>query len=124
MESEFAGRCGSEICFVKLVASDLADLETNVVSDDRSFEPCSGILQTILDAILPHYLEKVKAETVRKDTPAAAREEIGALGTVAASVRALVSSCEPLARWVLGWSDRGQWKGGAHHRQEQIACLK
>lgn len=55
--------------------------------------------QTILDAILPHYLEHIKQQTVRRDNPSAAREEINCLCNIAVSLRALVSSCEPLARY-------------------------
>ena len=57
-------------------------------------------LQTILDAILPHYLEFIKQETLRRDCAGAAREEIGVLCNIAVTMRALVSSCEPLARYV------------------------
>ena len=75
--------------------------------------PCSAVaqsvrqvltlccLQTILDAILPHYLEFIKQETLRRDCAGAAREEIGVLCNIAVTMRALVSSCEPLARYVL-----------------------
>ena len=57
------------------------------------------IFQQILDSILPHYLEFIKQQTMRKDNASAAREEINSLCNIAASMRALVSSCEPLARY-------------------------
>ena len=66
------------------------------------------MFQTILDAILPYYLEDIKNKTNKLDSPSAAREEIATLSHVAVSMRALVASCEPLTRY-MSYSDYIVW---------------
>ncbi|XP_064639472.1 protein unc-80 homolog [Lineus longissimus] len=55
---------------------------------------------TILEAIVPFYLRKMKTETNKLQTPIAARQEINTISNMAVSMRALINSCEALTRLV------------------------
>jgi len=56
-------------------------------------------LQIILEAILPHYLRHVREKTTDSaDSPSAAKEEMTAIFNLSISMKALLASCEPMAK--------------------------
>ncbi|XP_059153938.1 protein unc-80 homolog isoform X2 [Physella acuta] len=58
----------------------------------------SGQMLTILEMVIPRYLDHLKKETVRRDNSAAARNEVTCITSLAVAVRALVTCCEYFAR--------------------------
>ncbi|XP_052808844.1 protein unc-80-like isoform X2 [Mya arenaria] len=69
---------------------------TVVVYSPDSFR--SVQMLTILEIVLPRYLDYLHQETNKKDNPPAARAEISAINTIASSMRALVTSCDCFSR--------------------------
>ncbi|XP_078453386.1 protein unc-80 homolog [Lampetra planeri] len=53
---------------------------------------------SVVEALVPCYLQRLKTLTVQLETPAAAREEITAIANLATCVQALLYSAEPLTR--------------------------
>ncbi|KAH9525120.1 Protein unc-80 [Bulinus truncatus] len=53
---------------------------------------------TILEMVIPRYLEYLKKETTRRDNSAAARNEVTAISNLAVAVRSLITCCEYFAR--------------------------
>ncbi|GFN95904.1 unc-80-like protein [Plakobranchus ocellatus] len=53
---------------------------------------------TILEMVIPRYLNHLKQETTKKDNSTAARAEVTAINSLAVAVRALVMCCESFAR--------------------------
>ncbi|GFR73733.1 Unc-80-like protein [Elysia marginata] len=58
----------------------------------------SGQMLTILEMVIPRYLDHLKQETNKKDNSTAARAEVAAINSLAVAVRALVMCCESFAR--------------------------
>ncbi|ESO92838.1 hypothetical protein LOTGIDRAFT_232936 [Lottia gigantea] len=58
----------------------------------------SGQMLTILEIIIPRYLQHLKKETTARDNPTAARAEIDCISRIAVSIRALLSCCEFFTR--------------------------
>lgn len=53
----------------------------------------------VLQAVLPHYIEHLEAETLRQNNSSAAlKHEITAYATICVEMKALVNSCEALCR--------------------------
>ncbi|KAL5011899.1 hypothetical protein ScPMuIL_010450 [Solemya velum] len=52
----------------------------------------------ILEVMVPRYLQYLRKETTRKDTPAAARTEVTAINNVGVALRSLVSAAEYFTR--------------------------
>ncbi|KAK6194683.1 hypothetical protein SNE40_000272 [Patella caerulea] len=58
----------------------------------------SGQMLTVLEVIIPRYLQHLKKETAARDNPTAARAEIDSISRIAISLRALLSCCEYFTR--------------------------
>ena len=59
------------------------------------------VFQTILEVVLPRYLEHLKKETNQRDNPPAARAEINTINDIGTSLKAVLTSCEFFTRSVL-----------------------
>ncbi|CAD5116523.1 DgyrCDS5405 [Dimorphilus gyrociliatus] len=60
--------------------------------------PRSMQMLTVLEALLPQYLNHLAKQTDKLDSVTAAKEEVTAISNLAVSVKALVMSCEPFTR--------------------------
>ncbi|XP_055887561.1 protein unc-80 homolog isoform X2 [Biomphalaria glabrata] len=58
----------------------------------------SSQMLTILEMVIPRYLEYLKKETSRRDNSVAARTEVVAITNLAVAVRSLITCCEYFAR--------------------------
>ena len=56
------------------------------------------IFQTILEVVLPRYLDHLKRETNQRDNPPAARAEISTISDIGTSLKAMLTSCEFFTR--------------------------
>ncbi|XP_071097692.1 protein unc-80 homolog [Haliotis cracherodii] len=58
----------------------------------------SGQMLTVLEVLVPRYLQHLKRETTQRDNPSAARAEISLISSIASSLRSLISCCEYFTR--------------------------
>ncbi|XP_052242651.1 protein unc-80 homolog isoform X2 [Dreissena polymorpha] len=69
---------------------------TVVVYSPESFRSIQML--TVLEIVLPRYLDYLKMETNKKDNPTAARNEVNMINAMGSSVRALITSCDFFSR--------------------------
>ncbi|XP_071508730.1 protein unc-80 homolog, partial [Diadema antillarum] len=62
----------------------------------------SAQMLSVLDAIVPLYLQHLKDQTKRRDNPSAAKSETTAITTLAVTIKALIVGAENLARSTSG----------------------
>ncbi|CAG5120059.1 unnamed protein product, partial [Candidula unifasciata] len=58
----------------------------------------SGQMLTVLQMVIPRYLDHMKRETNKRDNSAAARAEVASITGLAVALRALITCCETFAR--------------------------
>ncbi|XP_022249198.1 protein unc-80 homolog isoform X2 [Limulus polyphemus] len=77
---------------------------------------------TILEAVLPFYLNHLQSQTLKKETPGGARTEIQAIHSISVCMKTLITNCEVLARNYTGPHRAIDLRGSSIKNASKGAC--